>query len=554
MGEVMNFKAIKKIKTKSNEIHVLVIEDNPADIRILEYSLAGEFDGTTYQITPANTLSSGLQLVESFKFNIALLDLNLPDSAGLDTLRKFNSTHPNTPVIVLTGTSDDGTGKEAIRMGAQDYMVKGEFNDSMIRKVIDFSIERQQINKMLYEQDYKYRYIFDNSLDAIFIASRGAKKFNNFNTSLQRMLGYERNELFEIKPIEIFKDSNSFFECSNLFMRNGFIKNKEIELLDKHGATIHCLINVNDVRDLNQRIIGLQGIVTDITSLKQQKEKLLLLNQDLERKVIFRTKELLEAKQKVDEKNKLVESSINYAQNIQNALLPTMGEVRELVDNSFLIFKPRDTVSGDFYWINQIGNKTIYIIGDCTGHGVPGAFMSFIGVQQLNEIICEGRQTDPSKILFELNHRVNRLLKKDERESHEIHEGMDIGVCVFNFQSRTLEYASARRPLYITREEEIWEIKGTPVSIGENTHQVYESKKILLNEEDNVYLFTDGYADQIGGTRNKKFMRGRFRSLLQSLQGENIDAQKMILEREFEEWKADEIQIDDVCGFGLQIS
>lgn len=550
----MNANTLQHIDTslQTNDITVFVIEDNPIDLRLLEFNLSGNYD-SAYRILHAGELISGLQQMESKTIDVVLLDLNLPDSQGIETLEKFKSVYPNLPVVVLTGMDDSATGKEAIRLGAQDYLVKGDFNDSMLRKTIDFSIERQHITKMLYEQDYKYRYIFDNSLDAIFIASRRARSFVNFNVSLQRMLGYERAELFKLNPQDLFVDPDGFKICKESFLNNGFINNQELELYTKSGRIIHILLNINDVRDLNQVTIGLQGIVKDITSLKIQKQKLQELNQELEAKVVKRTQELFEAKKKVEEKNRLVESSIDYAQNIQNALLPSMGEVRNLVDNSFLIFKPRDIVSGDFYWINKVGNKVIFIIGDCTGHGVPGAFMSFIGVQQLNEIICEQRQTDPSKILFELNHRVNRLLKKHDKPTHPIHEGMDIGVCCFNFSNGTLEFASARRPLYVSRENEFWEIKGTNKSIGEENNVIFENKKILLNSEDRVFLFTDGYADQIGGKFNKKFMSRRFRELLQEISLETPERQKLILESTFEEWKGSEMQIDDICGFGITI-
>ncbi len=534
----------------NDELHVLVIEDNPIDVRVLEYTLTGDFGDQSYKIHSEGELYLALHYLEDTTIDVVMLDLNLPDSRGLETLSNFKTVYPSIPVIVLTGMSDDEIGKEAIRLGAQDYLVKGEINNTMLRKIIDFSIERQNISKLLYEQDYKYRYLFDNSLDAIFITTRGGMYFSNFNTSLQRLLGYERADLFELTPKGMFKSEDTFKHCKDLFLRNGFINQLEVQLVDKYGASLYCLLNLNDIRDISQKIIGLQGIITDITSIKQQKEKLILLNQELELKVEKRTRELSEAKRKIDEKHKLVASSISYAENIQRALLPSMGEVKALIDNSFLIFKPRDVVSGDFYWINKVGNKIIYIIGDCTGHGVPGAFMSFIGVQQLNEIICEGRQTDPSRILFELNHRVNRLFKK---ERGAIHEGMDIGVCCFNFENKTLEYASARRPLYVARENDFWAIKGTSMSIGEDHIQEFETKKILLNPGDSIYLFTDGYADQIGGAHDKKFMSRRFKELLSRISSEPLAKQKYILETEFEEWKGSDIQIDDVCGFGLRI-
>lgn len=541
------------IKNKKT-IDVLLVEDNLADAKLFEYTVNRSVKEQNYSIHISTFLKEALQHTNENHVDVVLLDLNLPDSQGLDTLCNFLTVFPQIPVVILTGMDNDSLSKSALRAGAQDYIVKGEYNASIITRVIDYAIERKAISRILFEKDYKYRYIFDNSVDSIFITSKTGSRFLNFNSSLQKLLGYSRPDLFLINPVDLFVDVQEFVEAREEFLENGFVNRKEVRLRSADHEILYCLLNLNDVRDINQQNVGLQGIITDITSITQKKIELKKLNQVLEFKVLERTKELNTAISKVEEKNKQITESINYAKNIQHAFLPTPTEVSSLIPTSFVLFKPRDIVSGDFYWLHKTGNKIIVIVADCTGHGVPGAFMSFIGHQQLNEIVKERGQTIPSRILTDLNNRVKKLLRQDVINSEHLTDGMDVAVCCFDFYNNVLEFSGAMRPIYHLRNGDLAEIKGDRKSVGgSETEKRFTTKKISLRKDDLIYIFTDGYADQFGGRKEKKFMTNRLKKLLIEINEHDMPTQRQILEDRFLDWKKNHFQVDDICAMGVRI-
>lgn len=262
--------------------------------------------------------------------------------------------------------------------------------------------------------------------------------------------------------------------------------------------------------------------------------------------------ELKKAYEEIEEKNKSIVDSINYAKRIQQAILPSDSEVRELLPQSFVLYLPKDVVSGDFYWIAKKDDKKIVAAVDCTGHGVPGAFMSMIGHTLLNEIVNDRGFTAPAEILNSLREGIIKSLKQTGSEG-ENQDGMDISLCTLD--GETLEYAGANNPLWIIREGKIEEIKGDkqPIGIYYGVPKPFTNHSIKLNTGDCIYIFTDGYADQVGGSKEKKFRYKQIQELILENCDKSMTLQKEIFLNTINNWKGNLEQVDDILLIGIRI-
>jgi len=254
-------------------------------------------------------------------------------------------------------------------------------------------------------------------------------------------------------------------------------------------------------------------------------------------------------------RNKDMDDSIMYARQIQLARLPDRDEIHRLFPESFRLFKPKDVVSGDFYWFSELGNENIvFAAADCTGHGIPGAFMSLIGMDNLNHAVNKEKLTHPGEILECVNVNMKKALRQNTEYSNS-RDGMDIALCVFNPETLELFYAGAHRPLILVRQGEFIKTNPTKNGIGGLTSddQIFETHRLQLEKGDMLYLFSDGYVDQFGGDCDKKFMSGRFRELLLKIHTMPSIVQEAVLEQTFENWKGKCDQIDDVLVIGICI-
>lgn len=277
-----------------------------------------------------------------------------------------------------------------------------------------------------------------------------------------------------------------------------------------------------------------------------------------------RNAELKEVNKKLNKKNRLIEKqkgkileSISYAKKIQQSVFPNQKEIKSCFPNSFILFKPKDIVSGDFYWFSQVENKIIIAAIDCTGHGVPGAFMSMIGNTLLNQIVNERKIIKPSEILDELNIGINAALHQEENSSQD---GMDMSLCSFDLKNDLLEFSGAQNSIYIIHNEKGEIVKGDIFSIGDinknsknHLQSKYTNHSIELKKGMSVFLFTDGYYDQFSEGLEKKMGSSYFFDLLLKNKKHSMDVQKEILEKTFEQWKGENPQIDDVLVIGIKI-
>lgn len=257
----------------------------------------------------------------------------------------------------------------------------------------------------------------------------------------------------------------------------------------------------------------------------------------------------------VEEKNQEILDSINYAKRIQEAILPPRKIVESYLDESFILYKPKDIVAGDFYWMEHVDNKVLFAAADCTGHGVPGAMVSVVCSNALNYCVHEEGLSDPGKMLTKARELV---VERFERSEEDVKDGMDVALCSLetNKNGAVVEFAGANNPLWIIRNgsEDVEEIKANKEPIGKvDDPTPFTTHRVELGKGDTFYIFSDGYADQFGGERGKKFKTRPFKHLLVSIQGKEMDAQRQLIDSAFETWKGDLEQVDDVCVIGVRI-
>lgn len=298
-------------------------------------------------------------------------------------------------------------------------------------------------------------------------------------------------------------------------------------------------------------------------SLLLMRKNLKEYSEDMEQKVKERTAEVVRQKEEIEKQSEQiaelyeqVKDSILYAKRIQEAILPSNAEITHNLKQSLVLFRPKDIVSGDFYWYSEKKDKVIIVAADCTGHGVPGALMSMIGSSLLNEIVNEKRITKPNEILLALKHGVINALNKQNSNGEQTKDGMDMAILTIPKNGTTIQYAGANNPLWMIRNGEIIETRADrqPVGFfGDNLNTPYTNHDIEIQKGDALYIFSDGYADQFGGPRGKKFKYSQFKKLLVDIQEKDMNNQKDILNRTIEDWMgAEEEQIDDILVIGIR--
>jgi serine phosphatase RsbU (regulator of sigma subunit) len=262
--------------------------------------------------------------------------------------------------------------------------------------------------------------------------------------------------------------------------------------------------------------------------------------------------ELKAAYQQIEDKNRDILASIEYAKYIQETLLPSKEDIQQSFPDAFIFFKPKDIVSGDFCFHYRLGDMVLIAVVDCTGHGVPGAFMSLAANNMIDHIVKVKGIHEPGRVLMALNNAIAELFKNDD-EMVSLKNGMDIAFCSIDLVTLELNYAGARNSIYILRSDELIELKAERIAMGNTLDQAFEQQVFSLRRNDFIYLFSDGFADQKGGEKRLKFYYPPFKELLQSMGSFSIPEQKTILDRELNMWMKNETQTDDITILGIRI-
>ena len=352
-----------------------------------------------------------------------------------------------------------------------------------------------------------------------------------------------------------------YFLFANLFLILGIASNLALDdyAIGKHslefGVTLQILafsIGLSERINLlkKSKEVAQRRIIDQLKENAALKDK---VNRELEDKVQERTFEIQAQKEHIEKQNKEIKYSFDYAKKIQNTVLPGDDVFETLFGEHFIFFKPRDIVSGDFYWISQSDQRIVLTAADCTGHGVPGSLMSMLGITMLHEIVNEKGVMNSDEILNQLRLSIARTLKQEGRIGEQ-KDGIDMALVIYDTQTRKLEFSGANNPIYIVRNGEMLEYKGNnmPVAYYEKMSD-FTRYTIEMKQGDRVYMFTDGFPDQFGGPQGKKFKYRPFKDLLLEVHERPMEEQHKILSLIFEEWKGDLSQIDDVLVIGLRL-
>lgn len=296
-------------------------------------------------------------------------------------------------------------------------------------------------------------------------------------------------------------------------------------------------------------------------ALLKMKDELAETERILEQKVKERTEEVVKQKDEIESQNQKLEElykdvtdSIRYAKRLQYSILPPEEKIADICPDSFVLFKPKDIVSGDFYWFDKMGKKSYCAAVDCTGHGVPGAFMSLVGANGLNAAVREHNTLQPGQIVDELNGFVAETLNKTS-EDNDVRDGMDLSLIAIDYDKLELEFAGAYNPIYIVRNKEFIILPADKYAIGSFDPQSknYTNQVFQLEKGDQIYLFSDGYADQFGGKKGKKFLYKTFREELLRVHELEPAQQREELNKTIVEWQGDYAQVDDILVIGIRI-
>ena len=397
--------------------------------------------------------------------------------------------------------------------------------------------DKKRINKILEYQNQeleKLSIVASETSNAVIITD---KKGNYIwvNKGYTRMFGYELNEVSGEKQNNILNEANGH-EINTLINKSietGESVNFEFEAVSKAGKKIWIQTTISPIMDKYGAVSKLIAIDSDISKIKEA-----------ELEILAQSRKIMD--------------SINYAKRIQDAILPSETLIKSYFPDSFIYFKPRDIVSGDFYWFSVQDEKLFVATVDCTGHGVPGAFMSLIGNSLLNHIVNERKIYKPSEILKELNTGVHLALSQSKSQSDEREDGMDLSICRFDKKSGEIQIACANHTALFLRNEDIKEIEGDPISIGDtfskNESIEFTNHVLPFEENSTMYLFSDGYPDQIGGPRNKKFLVDNFKRFLMEHKNEAMEMQFDKLDEALCVWKGLNKQTDDILVMGIKLN
>ncbi len=383
------------------------------------------------------------------------------------------------------------------------------------------------------------------------LASKAIAEKNN--------LDHELVETYE-ELIKLYEAQGKYKESFYFLKQQNEIKSKilniekinRISFLEKKLAVSEKEKEVQSARSKTQK---LTYVVIGIAILLLLSIYMFLKTRSLKNKISLQHNKLEEKNIIIEEKNKDITDSIHYAKRIQEAMMPAQEQIEQVLPNSFVFYRPKDIVSGDFYWMERFGKQTFVAAVDCTGHGVPGAFMSIVGSNLLNQAVNEHGITQPAAILNSIRKNLIKKLRKSNDDS-SIKDGMDASLIAINEDERILEYAGAYNPLWLIRNGELIEIKADKTPIGINVYdqeKPFTNHRIELQKGDMIYLFSDGFADQFGGEHGKKYKYKQLQNKLISIHNLSLKGQQSELEAEFNSWKGELEQVDDVLIIGIRL-
>jgi serine phosphatase RsbU (regulator of sigma subunit)/ligand-binding sensor domain-containing protein len=396
---------------------------------------------------------------------------------------------------------------------------------------------------MTQPESYIKTFDYGHNSFTFYFSSSSPKDFNNLKYSWY-LEGYESETNWVPWTNKTYKEYTNLDEGTYIF----HVKAKDIYGNESVVATYKFIITPPWYRTI-YAFIGLF-----ILFVLFVKGAIHVSTRSLNRIIKDATVEITQQKDELETKNRNIIDSIRYAQRIQEAVIPSNREFHKYFKKSFVLWKPRDIDSGDFYWVAPKDDKIYLAAADCTGHGVPGAFMSIMGISFLNQIIGSANLGNAADILNRLRRLVISAINKEKKET-ENKDGMDMAFCIYDFKKMQIDYSGAYNAMYIIRNGELLETKADrmPIGVHSRDKKSFTNKLVDIQKGDRVYIFSDGYLDQFGGPKGKKFMSKRFKRLLLEIEEYSMEKQKEVLWQRFIEWRGDIEQIDDIIIIGIMV-
>ncbi len=445
--------------------------------------------------------------------------------------------------------------KEAYNYSYKSYTLAEEIGELNFQKESSEILAKACEILGLYNEAYKYHVIFKSVNDSIYNKDNN-KKIAGLEYKYQYEKEIQATELEQQKKDVVRVENQKRQEIIRNFLIIGFTLMVLLVIvvyrnfLQKHKANDILANQKREIEDKNDELFQQNE------KIQVQSEEMIIKNNELNQKneeIETQRDEIVIQKKEIEEAHEHVLSSVNYAQRIQKAMLPTNELFNEYFSEHFILFKPRDIFSGDFYWAKKIDNILIFAAADSTGHGVPGAFVSMLGMSLLNEIVVNNKIRTAGQVLDMLRDAIKTSLKQKDKNSGN-KDGMDIALCAINLDTNKLQYAGAYNPLYIIRENQLIELKADrqPIAIYLKEKK-FTNHTFNLQKNDVLYVFSDGYIDQFNGLTKKKFKSTQFKKLLTDTANKSLTEQKQILEQSLNQWQGDAKQLDDIVIIGTKI-
>jgi serine phosphatase RsbU (regulator of sigma subunit)/CheY-like chemotaxis protein len=548
--------------TDDLKIQILMLEDNDSDAEMVMHAL--HRSGFAIEIKREELRDNFLYSLSQYTPDIIISDYNLPGYNGRQAYLDMIEMGHSIPFILVTGSLPDEIAVECLQTGIDDYIIKDrlsrlpeavgsvlakwrteEEKKLALEKLVDSQKRLSEAEKLAQIGNWEWEINSGKS-------SWSDQMYRIFDvTPESHTPAFDSFPKF-IHPDDIAKVGNAESKVASGKNDSANIKFRIITAKRKLKV-IHAIYRSKQTA--KSEGITLFGTLQDITQLHETEQALRELTEQLEIKVEERTEQLSQANLNLAHRNQEITDGISYARRIQKAIINKPAETNNFIEGKFNLLIPKDIVSGDFFWHHDIGNMHFIAAVDCTGHGVPGALMSMIAHQFLNQIVIEQKCYEPAEILKTLDNKLTEALHQNAER--EVRDGMDIALCRIDEQEKSVQFSGALRPLFYFNGKNLVEITGSKHPIGgfRNTgsDKVFEQEKISYKPGDCIYLTSDGYYSQFNYFTGKKMMKVRMRKILESVAKKDVEEQQIILKRYFNEWKGDAEQVDDVLVIGVKL-
>ena len=580
----------------SKDIRILLLEDYASDAQLIQRHLKKSAPSWTVDLV--TNKESFMHYLENQAPDVVVSDYALPSFSGLDAYLVIKELGLEVPFIMLTGQLPEASAKEFVNTGIDDYVLKSSLLrlDHAIRKALErrnAEHERDSMAVRLSDSEKRYKAIFEQAGVALaefkFENLFDSLKFVDRSSAIERKIINRMIRSVEVSAVnqaalqlfEATSEEHFSREVSQIFGTNSVRKLLSSQILGLKGqASVEQHIDAKTLKGhirhllvktvLNEdRKSYVTVSFTDMTSVRESEMRAMRIVERLEDTVAARVNELselnLKLKLEAEERERInsvlrdnyiqMTESIIAAKRIQQLLLPRLNDLTTAFDDAFIYMRPKGIVSGDFYWFHTSGTKKWVACVDCTGHGVPGAFMSMLSSKLLNQAVIENGIEQPDEVLQFIDTYVVRELKQREA-STMVSTGMDISLCMFDDESMEVQFAGAYQNLLIKNGSEVEVVKGDRKSLGgtfEHTLKTYTLHRRPLHKGQHFYMFTDGIVDQFGGPSGKKFTRRRLIELISTLKEGNMYDQELQIKSRLQDWKGASEQIDDILVMGIRI-